>query len=72
MTGEVRNLFHRFVRRHSESCDHSEAVSCVAIDSNEGGEGFGDTTCVCVCVCVCVCEVLFYTMRKEFSIGACL
>jgi hypothetical protein len=54
MTGEVRNLFHRFVRRHSESRDHSEAISCVAIDSNEG-ESDLETPRLCVCVCVCVC-----------------
>jgi len=27
---------------------------------------------VCVCVRAYMCEVLLYTMRKGFSIGACL
>ena len=73
MTGEVRNLFHRFVRGHSESRDHSEAISCVAIDSNEGERDLETLrVCVCVCVrararaCVRVCELLFYTMRNGF------
>ena len=59
MAGEVRSLFHRFVRRQRESRDNSEAISCSAIDTNDGEGGFRENSVrVCVRARVCVCEVL--------------
>jgi hypothetical protein len=63
MAGEVRNLFHRFVRRHSESRDHTEAISCVAIDSNDGERDL-ETLRVCVCVRACV-RMKYYSVDEK-------
>ena len=71
MTGEVRNLFRRFVRRHSESHQHSEAISCVAIDSNEG-ESDLETLRVCLLACVCVWSTILYDEKGILNRGVSL